>query len=99
MSGIPLPGSIMTASDVSVGFVHDEVHGCGHDHHRRSAKTNAVKRQWFRFRFPRRASWRSESCDGYSIPILSSASYTVSSAILVKSLHAMGVTIVVRFID
>ena len=89
----------MTVSDVNVGFVHDEVHGCGHDHHRRNAKTKAVKRQWLRFRFPCRTSWRSESCDGYSIPILSSTSYTVSSPILVRFLHAMGVTVVVGFID
>jgi len=91
MSGTPLPGSITTVSGVNVGLVHDQVHDRGHDHHKRDAKTKTAKRQWFRF--PRRASWRSESCDGYSILILSSTSYTVSSAIAVRSLDAMGVFI------
>jgi len=92
MSGTPLPESILTVSDVNL--VHDEAHDRGHDHHKRDAKTKTAKRQWFRF--PRRASWRSGSCDGYSISILSSTSYTVSSAIAVRSLDAMGVAI---FID
>ena len=91
MSGTPLPGSITTVSGVNVGLVHDQVHDRGHDHHKRDAKTKTAKRQWFRF--PRRASWRSESCDGYSIPNLSSTSYTVSSAIAVRSLDEMGVFI------
>ena len=95
MSGIPLPGSITTVSDAKVGLVHDEVHDRGHDHHRRDAKTNTVKRQWFRF--PRRASWRSESCSGHSTPSLASTSNTVSLAIPVKSLDAMRV--LVKFAD
>ena len=73
MSGPLFPGT-ETVSDVNVGLVHDAIHDRGHDHHKREAKTRtaAVMRQLSRF--PRRASWWSESCNGSSRSILSSKS-------------------------
>lgn len=82
MSGTSGPETTTTVSDVNAGLVHGAIHDRGHDHHKKEAKTKtAVMRQWSRF--PRRASWWSESCNGSSVPILSSASDAVSLALAI----------------
>ena len=90
MSGTSFPETTAAVSDVNVGLVHDAIHDRGHDHHKREArtKTTAVMRQWSRF--PRRASWWSECCNGSLILILSSTSDTVSLAIPIRSSDARG---------
>jgi len=83
MSGTSFPETTAAVSDVNVGLEHGAIHDRGHDHHKKEAKTKtaAVMRQWSRF--PRRASWWSESCNGSSIPNLSSTSDAVSLALAI----------------
>jgi hypothetical protein len=80
MSG-PLFPETETVSDVNVvGLVHDAIHDRGgHDHHKRQAKTRTATVMRQLSRFPRRASWWSESCNGLSRSILSSISLAIRS--------------------